>query len=176
MPRYVTLIAATLALCALAACGGRTGAPTPTTLPAPSGPPVELSAPALDGGQLDVARYRGQVVVIHVFTPDEPSLATDVDQLSALHHEAEDEVVVLGIALEPGGYPIVSAWRRGMQVDYLIAVVTEPEELHSANLAPLSILPTTIILDAQGRLMHRLDRALEPGELRRLVVTSKTRS
>jgi hypothetical protein len=174
MPRSLTLLAA-LTLGVLAACGGRASAPQAAPL-APSGPPVELRAPALDGGLIDVARYRGSVVVVHLFSPNEPSLASDVDQLNELHSDAGDEVVVIGIALEPGGYPIVSGWRRAMQADYLVALVTEPSELHSNNLAPLGGLPTTLILDAQGRLTHRVDRALEPGELRRLVITRKTRS
>ncbi len=172
---HAAALAVALSLAALAlasACGGRPDAPPPAT---GAGAPIELRAPALDGGVIDIASYRGREVVIHLFTPGEPSIAGDVAELNALRDELGGEVVVVGVALEPGGYPIVSAWRRGMEVDYLLAVVSDPSELSTANIAPLEALPTTLVLDESGRLTHRVERPLRPGELREIVAGRKSR-
>ena len=147
----------------LAACAASTGGTRSTDRP-----PVELRAPALDGGVIDVSRYRGSVVVVHIFAPSEPSIAGDVEQLRAIHL-GDSDVVVIGVALEAGGYSMVTPWRRAMDVEYLLALVTEPSELHSAHLAALETVPTTLILDARGRMTHRVDRALHRGELAQLL-------
>ncbi len=131
----------------------------------PSQPPIELRVPALDGGEIDVSRYRGDVVVVHVFAPGEPETAGDVAQLEAAHEANPEGLSIIGVALEPGGYNLAAAWRRGIGVSYLLGLVTGPEELMSAHIEPLFALPTTLVLDAEGRLTHRVDRPLRAGEL-----------
>lgn len=162
---YRPALVVSLALALIAACGGRQARDTATDAPR-----VALKAPSLHGGTIDIERYRGQVVVVHLFAPAEPEVARDVEKLKALHREPpQDEVAVIGVALEPGGYAVVSAWRRAMEADYLMALVTDPSELHSAGLAPLTSLPTTLVIDPRGRLTHRVDRPLRRGELAQLV-------
>lgn len=155
--RGAAAIAALTAVFAATACGGRSE-------PAESEPRVELRVPALDGGEIDLARYRGDPVVVHVFAPGEPETARDVEQLNAVQ-EARDDVVVVGVALEPGGYNMLAAWRRGMGVEYLLGLASAPEEIRVAHIEPLRALPTTLVVSPDGRLTHRVERPLRSGEL-----------
>src|SRR5262249_56536616 len=101
--RSTAAIALALAI-ALLGCGGRTG---PGSLH-PLGPPLALSLPALDGGMIDVASHRGQVVVVHLFTLGSLAAAADVEQLQAVH--AGHRAVVIAVALDADGRPLVAPW------------------------------------------------------------------
>ncbi|MBZ0231878.1 MAG: redoxin domain-containing protein, partial [Deltaproteobacteria bacterium] len=113
-------LAALLAAIAIAAgCGGDRGA-VPGTTPVPSGaPPVALTLPALDGGDVEVASYRGKIVVLHVFTTWSLAAQAEVEALAAA--DAAEDVVVIGVALDAEGRTLVAPWRSGAGVAYLVA-------------------------------------------------------
>jgi peroxiredoxin len=142
---------ALLALALLVACGGN---PPHAEVPAA---PSRLTVPALDGGTIDIARYRGRIVVLHFFTTWDGGSHNDVQQL----REAPDTVVI-GIALDPDGRRLIAPWRKAMDVHYLIGLGAA--EL-ATNVAAARSVPTTVILDTAGVVRARFDRPLRPGEL-----------
>jgi peroxiredoxin len=166
--------AATLLFLVAAACGGG-GASRPTTdTPAPAGaPPIELALPAVDGGDLSLASYRGKVVVLHVFTTWSLAAQAEVPALSDAD-QAED-VVVIGIALDPEGRMLVAPWRNGAGVRYLVAVADEPTRAGQSALGALPAVPITILLDRAGRIAGRADRQLAPEELGAMIDTARAR-
>lgn len=141
-------------LLALAACGGA---------PRPLGRPYALTLPALDGGDLDLARYRGQIVVLHLFSTGSLAAAADVAQLDRIHdaHRA----VVIGVALDLDGRPLVAPWRTGTSARYLIALATDLVRANSTDLGDVSTVPITIVLDRAGRQIARIERTLADDEL-----------
>lgn len=145
-------------LLALAACGG---APHPTAAP------IALALPALDGGDLDVARYRGQVVVLHVFSTGSLAATADVvalDQVADAH-----TAVVIGVALDLDGRPVVAPWRTGTGARYQVALATDLVRGGASALGDVSTVPVTVVLDRAGRPVARVARQLRDGELAALV-------
>lgn len=152
-------IVATLLVAALA-CGG-----TPQRA---GSAPIGLTLPALHGGDIDLGRYRGKPVVLHLFTTWSLAAQLDVPQLTEVAR-ANDDVEVVGIALDPDGYDLVAPWARETGVPYLVTLATDPIRGGTSPLGPIGEVPTTIILDPSGRIAHTLERPLQPGELQRLV-------
>jgi hypothetical protein len=155
------LRAAVAALGLLAACGG-----AQRTAAVPRAP-VALSVPALDGGVIELTRYRGKPVVLHFFTTWDTGSQSDVDQLRAV---SSPEVVVIGIALDQDGRRLVAPWRSATEVTYLIGL--GGSELQT-SLAPIRSVPTTVVLDARGVPRHRFDRPLRPGELTKVLTGAR---
>ncbi|MBK9030547.1 MAG: hypothetical protein IPL61_04275 [Myxococcales bacterium] len=147
---------AALAL-ALAGCGG---APAPAR---PLGPPLDARLAALDGGELGLAELRGQIVVIHVFTTW--SLAADLERDALAAADARPDVTVIGLALDPEGYPLVAPWRAATAVPYLIALGDDATRAGGGPLGRITQVPMTIVLDRAGRVTDRLDHQLSPAEL-----------
>jgi hypothetical protein len=142
---------------ALSACGG-----------APRlGPPVAMTVSALDGGELDLARHRGDVVVLHLFTTW--SLAAQADVVALDGMVDRTGVVVIGLALDEEGYQLVAPWRTASQVRYQVALASDAVRAGSSPLGTIVVIPTTIVLDRAGRPVARVERQLASGELDALV-------
>jgi hypothetical protein len=142
---------------ALSACGG-----------APRlGPPVAMTVSALDGGELDLARHRGDVVVLHLFTTW--SLAAQADVVALDRMVDRTGVVVIGLALDEEGYQLVAPWRTASQVRYQVALASDAVRAGSSPLGTIVVIPTTIVLDRAGRPVARVERQLASGELDALV-------
>lgn len=153
-----TVVRAALGLAlVLGACGG---APP---VAAPRGPALDATWPALDGGEVRLSELRGQVVVIHVFTTW--SLAADLERDALIAADRADDVTVVGLAFDPEGYALVSPWRNATAVPYLIALVDAPTRAGTGALGRIVQIPTTVVLDAAGRVTARLEHQVEPAEL-----------
>jgi hypothetical protein len=153
-------IAAGLVLAALAGvvCGGGAAAARRG-----GGAPLGLVLPAADGGEIELAAYRGQVVVLHVFTTWSLAATADVPQIAEA--DAQAGVRAVGIALDPEGYAVVAPWRRALGVGYLVALADDELRAGRTALGRVAEVPVTIVLDRWGQLVRRIDRQLADGEL-----------
>ena len=150
--------------CALTACG-----PKQDHAPSTVGTHLALSLPALDGGTIDTARYRGKIVVLHVFTTWSMNSQAEVEQFVAVHQQYPDQIVVIGVGMDIDGYVLVSPWRKANAIPYLIGLATDAIRRGGSALGKISQVPTTVVIDRRGLVTHRLDRPLAPGELDELV-------
>lgn len=157
-------------LLVLGACGGASserGADTARS-GSGSGRSVRMRLTAMDGGEIDLSRYRGRVVVLHLFDTDSTAAQLDVEQLKALSLGEPKRVAVVGICLDPEGYPMAAAWRRALGVRYLIALDRSAVD-GGSPLGKVKMVPTTVLIDRSGALVQRIERPLQPGELAELV-------
>lgn len=164
------------AVMALAACGGGGGAGgagsgTSTVPAADRGPPLAMTLPALDGGELALASMRGKLVVLHMFTTWSLAAQAELEALAAA--DAAEDVVVIGVALDAEGHALVAPWRNGAGVRYLVTLGDAAVRDGTSPLGRIGIVPTTIILDRTGRIRVRADRALAPGELDQLLAAAR---
>jgi cytochrome c biogenesis protein CcmG/thiol:disulfide interchange protein DsbE len=166
-------LAALLVLALAGACGGTrgTGATPAPGAADPGGPAIALTLPALDGGELSIASYRGKVVVLHVFTTWSLAAQAEVEALSAA--DAAEDVVVVGIALDSEGRMLVAPWRSGAGVRYLVALADPATIAGQGPLGALPAVPITIVLDRAGRVAARADRQLAPGELDAMISSAR---
>jgi hypothetical protein len=156
----MTRAAATVLLAAVMACGGGPARGT--------GAPIGMALPALHGGTIDLGSYRGRPVVLHLFTTWSLTAQLDLPQLIEVAG-GDPRTTVIGVALDQDGYTLVAPWVRENSVPYLIALATDPIQRGTSPLGRIGEVPTTILLDPSGRIAHRIERPLQPGELQRLL-------
>ena len=157
----LAVLLATLPASILAPGCGSTSSKAPTY--------VTLSVEALDGGTIDLARYRGRVVVLHLFTSWSLTAQSDVPQLTAAHQRYGDQLAVIGVALDTDGYRVVAPWREVNAVPYLIALGSPDLVAGKSSLGPIKQVPATLVIDRRSALVTRIDAPLAPGQLDKIL-------
>jgi thiol-disulfide isomerase/thioredoxin len=172
--RFVRCLAAA-AVTALAVAGcGREQPPTAGTevvAAADRGDPVTLAGPALadPGAAIDLADYRGRVVVLNAWaTWCEPCRA-EIPALVALD-EATDDADVAVVGLNVSDDPAAaSAFAEEFAVAY--PSITDPEGVLLPQVpgVPPRALPSTVVLDREGRVAVRVVGEIDPATFPGLV-------
>ena len=110
--------------------------------------PVEFTLQQLGGGEVSLGDYQGQWVVVNYWATWCAPCRKEMPELSALHDQRED-VVVLGLAYEDVEENDFEDFLQESPVSYpiLLVDVYDPPQPFGAP----RVLPTTIILDQQGR-------------------------
>ena len=110
--------------------------------------PVDFSLQQLGGGEVSLSDYRGQWVVVNYWATWCTPCLKEIPDLSELHEERGD-LTVLGLAFEDLEDSDFDEFLEDFDVSYSILKVDvyQPPEPFGAPRA----LPTTIILDKQGR-------------------------
>lgn len=132
--------------------------------------PVEISGTDYDGGRVDVADWRGDVVVLNTWYAQCPPCRAEAPDLVALADDYADRGVhVLGVnSTDDAGAAL--AFERTFAVPY--------PSLHDADgtaiaalqgVVPVQAVPTTVVLDADGRVAARVLGVVDPSTLRAVV-------
>ena len=110
--------------------------------------PVDFTLQQLGGGEVSLSDYRGEWVVVNYWATWCAPCRAEMPELSELHDERGD-VTVLGLAFEDVDDSAFDEFLNDAVVSYPILKVDvyEPPEPFGAP----RVLPTTIILDKQGR-------------------------
>jgi thiol-disulfide isomerase/thioredoxin len=130
-------IVASLLLCATA---GRAAYETDT--------PVDFTLQQLGGGEVSLSDFRGEWVVVNYWATWCAPCRQEMPELSELHEQRAD-VTVLGLAYEDVEDNDFEAFLQTSPVSYPILkvdVYAPPEPFGAPK-----VLPTTIILDHEGR-------------------------
>lgn len=110
--------------------------------------PVDFSLQQLGGGEISLSDYRGEWVVVNYWATWCAPCRKEIPDLSKLHLERAD-VTVLGLAYEELDDSDFFEFLQDFDVSYPILKVDvyQPPEPFGAP----RVLPTTIILDQEGR-------------------------
>jgi len=110
--------------------------------------PVDFVLPALGGGEVAVADYRGQWVVLNYWATWCAPCRKEIPELSSMHTERAD-ITVLGLAFEEIDDNALNAFLSEFAVSYpllRVDVYSPPGPFGAPK-----VLPTTILLDPTGR-------------------------
>jgi len=110
--------------------------------------PVDFTLQQLGGGEVSLSDYRGEWVVVNYWATWCAPCRQEMPELSELHEQRED-VTVLGLAYEEVEDNDFEAFLQASPVSYPILkvdVYAPPEPFGAPK-----VLPTTIILDREGR-------------------------
>ena len=131
------------------------------------GDPVELSGTAFDGTIVDVAAFRGQAVVINTWYAGCPPCRAEAPDLVAI--DALADVQVLGVnGRDDAGTAL--AFERTFSVTYPTIDDADGRAIASLQgLVALNAVPTTLVLDPEGRVAARVIGRAEPSTLEALV-------
>jgi peroxiredoxin len=156
-----------------AAAPGPTTAPptthTETTRHAPKGlvptgrrePAPGLRVTAFDGREIDLARWKGQPVVVNFFESWCVVCRAEQDALTEVSRRFEDQVRFVGVS----NNDTVSEGRkyqRHFGVPYPLANDSSGRTWATWR---VPYQPVTVVLDRHGRVAWRFDGGLEPGQL-----------
>ena len=110
--------------------------------------PVDFTLEKLGGGQVSLSDYRGQWLVVNYWATWCKPCVKEMPELSDLHSD-RDGLSVLGLAFEDLDDADLEAFLQKAAVSYPILKVDvyEPPQPFGAP----RVLPTTIILDRDGR-------------------------
>lgn len=162
-----TILMVTL-LVAVTACGERreTAVPVESTATAPAA--AEAAAPVvatvgsvmpaytarlLDGSEFDVARERGNVVFLNLWATWCGPCRYEIPELEKLHKDhAASKFKVVGVSVDEGGDQLVRDFVNEQKMTYPVAL--DPDG-RLAEMLETTILPTSIILDREGKVVWK---------------------
>lgn len=154
-----------LALCLLAAGGAAAETPPGAetlnlTVIDPPRPTPDTAAETLDGTAVALPDLRGRVAVVNFWAT---WCAPCVEEMPALDRLAAsldpDEAVVVAVSNDRGGAKVVRPFLERLGVDALEVWLDAKGALGRA--AGLRGLPTTFVVDREGRMVGRLEGAAE---------------
>jgi thiol-disulfide isomerase/thioredoxin len=121
-----------------------------------------------DGDYGSLAAWRGRPLLVHVLATWSAPALLEVPMLRELHDS--DQIRVLGVVVdrEPGTAQIFA---ESFELGYPVVRPADLERFmgEAGPFGPISILPTSFLLDAQGRMLARNEGTWQPATLRRLI-------
>ncbi len=130
-----------------------------------------FALPAMEGGNATLADYAGRVLLLNFWAtwcrPCRIEMPWFLEFQDAF---AERGLAVLGVSVDDD-WDVVRAFLEQSPVDYRVALADTAERL--APFGPITVLPTTWLIDRQGRLaathVGLVDRAVLESEIQRLL-------
>ncbi|MBU6244031.1 MAG: TlpA family protein disulfide reductase [Actinomycetales bacterium] len=157
---------------ATSACGRDTPAVpgVQTYAPDDRGEPLSLAGQTLDGGHLDVAQLRGTVVVVNNWAS---WCAPCRDEMPALvaASRAHPEIAVVGVNVRDER-AAATAFAADLGIHFPVIADADGSILRSIPGVPPAALPSTVILDQQGRIAARVIGPTNPDQLEELIASA----
>ncbi|WP_413452055.1 TlpA disulfide reductase family protein [Georgenia phoenicis] len=132
--------------------------------------PVELTGTTYDGEEVALADWRGDVVVLNFWYAACPPCRAEAPDLAAIHTDyADDGVRLLGVNPRDDA-ATAQAFERSFEVPYP-SLHDEAARGVAAlqGVVPLQAMPTTVVLDAEGRVAGRVLGQIDPAVVRGMV-------
>lgn len=109
-----------------------------------------------EGGRHTLAEFAGKVVVVDVWATWCPPCKASLPEIATLQAASQGRYVVLPISVDEGGFATVANFLAGQAgaVRTLKAYVPEGRDALEP-FGPIQGIPTTIIVDAEGKLRTR---------------------
>ena len=129
-------------------------------------PAPEFSIQDLQGNTLNLAAYKGKVLVINFWATWCPPCRREIPDLIAAYKELKDKgLEILGVSVDETTAPALVEWTRKMGINYPIALAT-PEIVTAYE--PGDFIPATIIVDRKGLIRFRQSELMTKDTLARL--------
>ena len=170
-PSRVISVAVALSAIAIAVLITRLAPTTPTaTVPASTAPiddasveakgigtvaPLDFTLKDINGVDVKLASFKGKVILLNFWATWCPPCRAEIPSLVELQSQHGDDVVIIGMLtqdpLSKKTAPFVSA----MKMNYPILNANDREDIESAFGGPFWGLPTSIIIDREGRIARK---------------------
>lgn len=120
------------------------------------------SATWLDGSKFELASMRDKVVLLNVWATWCGPCRFEIPELEILHKKyAQRGFAVVGVSVDEGGPQAVREFIDEQKVTYPIALDPEGK---LASVFQTSVLPTSVLIDRQGKIVWRKDEAIMPND------------
>ena len=129
-------------------------------------PAPDFSVTDLQGNSLNLAAYKGKVLVINFWATWCPPCRREIPDLVAVYKELKGEgLEILGLSVDEMTGPALLDWTRKMGINYPIALAT-PEIITAYE--PGDYIPATIVIDRKGMIRFRQSELMTKDTLVRL--------
>lgn len=131
--------------------------------------PVTASGTTFDGTELSLEDLRGEVVVINTWYAACPPCRAEAADLNAIAEDYEGQVTVLGVNVRDNA-ATAQAFERSFETPY--ESIDGSDGNFIADLegtVPLQAVPTTLIIDAEGRPAARFIGQINPEIVRGMI-------
>ena len=120
------------------------------------------STAMLDGSKFDVATERGNVLLLNVWATWCGPCRYEIPELQKLHGRyASQKFKVIGVSIDDTGEEGVRQFVNENKIDYPIALDAEAK---LANIFETSVLPTTVLIDRNGKIVWKKYGLIESGD------------
>ncbi|MGJ9426833.1 TlpA family protein disulfide reductase [Nesterenkonia halotolerans] len=141
--------------------------------PAERGEPVEFESTLFDGSEVSAASWEGEVTVINFWYAACAPCRVEAPDLAELHEEFSPEGVQFFGVNTRDTQPTAEAFERNFGIEYPSMEDRDGDVmLAMTDYVPPSAVPTTLVLDKQGRVSSRILGVAEPGTLSALISTA----
>lgn len=140
--------------------------------PADRGEPLAFSGTAYDGTAVDLADLRGSVVVLNVWYASCAPCRKEAPELATIANDYADQGVrFLGINVRDEAGP-AQAFERTFAIPYPSLPDLDAQIMYAlrGQVAPNAV-PSTLLLDTEGRPAARISGAADPSTLRAMIDT-----
>ena len=122
----------------------------------------EYSATSLDGSKFDLAAKRNKVVLLNLWATWCGPCRYEIPELQSLHAKFEPKgFEVIGVSVDESGVEPVKQFVDEFKMTY--PVVLDPEG-KLAGIFGTSVLPTTVLLDRNGKIVWKRYGQIMPGD------------
>lgn len=141
--------------------------------PGDRGEPVEFESTLFDGSEIEPEMWEGEVTVINFWYAACAPCRVEAPDLESLHQEfAEDGVNFYGVNTRDT-QETAEAFERRFGISYPSMEDRGGEVMFAmTDFVPPSAVPTTLVLDREGRVSARILGIAEKGTLRALISTA----
>lgn len=148
---------------AASACASSSGAELPSGR-------VVLRLTEVDGATLSLATLRGRPVLVTVMTTWADFALLEVPRFRALYEAYRGRIEIVCVALDPD-VRMVRIFRDTFAIPYRVAVVDDAAGFTGRDgpFGPVSVIPTSILIDAEGVIAARMDGMWPDGVLEQAV-------
>ncbi len=123
----------------------------------------EYSALELDGSKFELGSRRGKVVLLNLWATWCGPCRYEIPELETLHKRyASRGFEVIGVSVDEVGAEAVKSFVEEQKMTY--PVVLDPEG-KLANVLQTSMLPTSVLVDRNGKIVWKKVGAIEPQDL-----------
>lgn len=114
---------------------------------------------------IDLASLRGKVVVVTVISTWAGPALIETELYRALHQRYGGKLEIVTIVMERP--EMVQIFQKQFALPYLVGWVDDPAALSSADgpFGEITLIPTSILLDREGRIAARMDGTWAPAVL-----------
>ena len=120
------------------------------------------AADLLGGGTFDVEKERGSVVMLNLWATWCGPCRYEIPELQALHNKYSARgFKVVGVSVDEGGEADVKPFVEEQKITYPIALDPAGK---LANIFQSDILPTTVIVDRNGKIIWRKPGVITPND------------
>src|ERR1700688_1546338 len=112
----------------------------------------EFAVKGIDGGTVNLAAARGKVVLLNFWATWCGPCRMEVPDLVELQRKYQDRLQVIGLVIDDTEEDAVRKFAKRYSVNYPVAMATDEMRLQFGG---VPALPTSFIIDAQGRVVQK---------------------